>query len=155
MIDSFLDRATSVLERRFLTNAFLPVLILLPSAALPSLMQERRLDHLIATFNPLPLATKTLVVAGYFTLCWFLAVIVASQWRNIIRLFEGYPLARWPMLDEVGKRWHRARSAALEADRDEWYAWYLEYPASTEVLPTRLGNVIRAAERYPLYRYSG
>ncbi|MDQ7904399.1 hypothetical protein RB614_07665 [Phytohabitans sp. ZYX-F-186] len=153
MIDSFLDRATSVLERRFLTNAFLPVLVLLPAAALPCLMQDRRLDRLIATFNPLPLATKALVAAGYFTFCWFLAVIVASQWRNVIRLFEGYPLARWPALDEAGKRWHRARSAALDADDGEWFTLYIEYPASHEVLPTRLGNVIRAAERYPLYRY--
>lgn len=154
MIDSLLNRAASILERRFLTNAFLPVLVLLPAAALPILLQGRRLDRMAAMFNELPLATKALSAAGYFTFAWFVAVIVASQWRNIIRLFEGYPLVRWRALDEAGKRWHSARSAALDGDGDQWFAQYLDYPASNEVLPTRLGNVMRAAERYPLYRYN-
>ncbi|WP_250031155.1 hypothetical protein [Paractinoplanes maris] len=153
MIDSLLDRATAVLERRFLTNAFLPVLLLLPAAALPSLVEGGRLNQVVAAFSALPLATKLLVAGGYFTFAWFLAVIVASQWRNIIRLFEGYPLAGWPAVDAIGKHWHRTQSADLDADSAEWFSNYLAYPASDEVLPTRLGNVMRAAERYPLDRY--
>jgi hypothetical protein len=153
MIDSLLDRASSVLERRFLTNAFLPVLLLLPAAALPSLLEQRQLEQMINSFSPQPLTTKALLAGGYFTFSWFAAAVVASQWRNIIRLFEGYPLARWPALDELGKRWHRIRLAAVDDDEDEWFARYLDYPAGPDVLPTRLGNVMRAAELYPLYRY--
>ncbi|MEV4343500.1 hypothetical protein AB0J83_03335 [Actinoplanes sp. NPDC049596] len=153
MIDSILDRATSVLERKFLTTAFLPVLLLPPAVALPSLVRGRRLDRLLSSFGDLPVATKGLIAGGYFTFAWFLAVIVASQWRNIIRLFEGYPLARWHVIDRVGKQWHRARSEEIDDADEHWFAAYLDYPPSSEVLPTRLGNVMRAAERYPAQRY--
>ncbi len=156
MIDSILDRATSILERRFLTNAFLPVLLLLPAIALPTLAQGTRQDELIAWWDPRPLATKAVLVVAYFTACWFAAAIVASQWRNIIRLYEGYPLARIPWLYGVGRSWHQKVAGELnrrENDR-HWFSVYENYPTPDEALPTRLGNVMRAAERYPLDRYN-
>jgi hypothetical protein len=109
----------------------------------------------MARWTQVPLGTKAFVVVGYFTLSWFFAVILASQWRNIVRLFEGYPLWRWPSLDEVGKEWHRAISFHLgkPGSGEYWYLEYGRYPPPRDVLPTRLGNVLRAAERYPEQRY--
>lgn len=152
MIDSILDRATSILERRFLKNAFLPVLVLLPATAMPTLLQGRRIDRVVAVWNPQPFATKAFVVAGYFIFCWFVAAIVASQWRNIIRLYEGYPLARFRALDRVGRDWYGQRSAEAEG-HSRWHDQDVRYPAQDQVLPTRLGNVMLAAERYSYDRY--
>ncbi|GAA2670651.1 hypothetical protein [Actinoplanes palleronii] len=154
MIDSMVDRAASILERRFLTNAFLPVVLLLPIVGLPALVQSRKIDQLVAEWSQFSIGMKAFIVVGYFTLCWFGAVILASQWRNIVRLFEGYPLWRWPWIDRVGKQWHEALSYQLgKRGRQHWYLQYSRYPPPREVLPTRLGNVLRAAERYPEQRY--
>lgn len=154
MIDSLVDRATSILERRFLTNAFLPVLLFLPAVLMPSLLQGNRIGDWTVSWGALPVGTKALMVVGYFTFTWFLAVILASQWRNIIRLYEGYPLIHIPFLDEMGKYWHGNQLATL--DRGGSGSEHLEYrafPQRPEILPTRLGNVLRAAEMYPYYRY--
>ncbi|WP_329086528.1 hypothetical protein [Streptosporangium sp. NBC_01469] len=159
MIDSLFDRAASVLERRFLRNAFLPVLLFLPVTLAPCLLQGGNLERGLAAWEGQTLTFKFLAVIGYFTFCWFSAAIVASQWRNIIRLFEGYPVARFPWLESIGVRWHSARSAELvdlvERERDRMSASELRYWAypETGVLPTRLGNVLRAAEFYPIRRY--
>jgi hypothetical protein len=155
MIDSIIDRAASILERRFLTNAFLPVVLLPPAIAMPALLQTDRLNQLIGDWGRASLGTKVVLVVGYFTFSWFFAVILASQWRNIVRLFEGYPLWRWPALDRVGKQWHGAVSFQLArpVNRKYWYLEYSRYPAARDALPTRLGNVMRAAERYPEQRY--
>ncbi|MEU8278096.1 hypothetical protein ACFYOK_08695 [Microbispora bryophytorum] len=162
MIDSLLDRATSILERRFLRNAFLPVLLFAPVTLLPSSMQGGRLDRGLAAWDGQSLTFKVTTVVGYFTLCWFGAAIVASQWRNIVRLFEGYPLERLPRLREFGVRWHQAQreeltafiasGSALERAFDLRY-WHYPDAEDAVPLPTRLGNVLLAAELYPLKRY--
>ncbi|MBB5076290.1 hypothetical protein [Nonomuraea endophytica] len=82
MIDSLLDRATSILERCFPRNAFLPVPVF--------------------SHNDTLAVSEEQSVIGYFTFCWFGAVVVAGQWRNIIRLFGGYPLQRLPRLKDKG-----------------------------------------------------
>ncbi|MFI6908833.1 hypothetical protein ACIBKY_46755 [Nonomuraea sp. NPDC050394] len=159
MIDSLLDRATSILERRFLRNAFLPVLLFAPLVSVPVLLQNDMLARALAVWEEQPITAKFAAVIGYFTFCWFGAAVVASQWRNIIRLFEGYPLQRLPWLEAKGVSWHAARSAALVDMGDRRHHTtevhglrYWAYP-ETEFLPTRLGNVIRAAEFYPIQRY--
>jgi hypothetical protein len=86
-------------------------------------------------------------------LIWFGAAVVASQWRNIIRFFEGYPLMRVPRIGKACADWYWRRAGELDA-AGELAALYYYYPGTKEdCLPTRLGNVLRAAERYPYYRY--
>lgn len=96
----------------------------------------------------------------------------------IIRLFEGYPWAATWIGGKLTGR-HRARRTMLEERRDEalWLMDRLgkgdplyddvngqwtnacrrlieEYPdGDASVLPTRLGNVIRASEHYPRRQY--
>ncbi|GAA1874374.1 hypothetical protein [Asanoa iriomotensis] len=155
MIDSLLDRAASVLERRFLTNAFLPVLLLPPAVLTPAFLQVEVAGALLDTWNRLTVGPKILFTVGYFALSWFGATIVASQWRNIIRLFEGYPLARFRHAYQAAAGWHRDQSTELNAPANDrfWYTKYWAYPTPNAALPTRLGNVLRAAELYPLDRY--
>jgi hypothetical protein len=154
MLGELTDRAASILERRFLKNAFLPVLLFFPALSAPLLLQGGRLEELAADWDKLTGTLKFFIVAGYFSLVWFLAAVVASQWRNIIRLFEGYPLARLvPTLAERGRTWHQRTIAELENSDAAWRLYY-DYPRNpADVLPTRLGNIMRAAERYPHVRY--
>lgn len=149
------DRAASVLERRFLKNAFLPVLLFFPAVTLPIALQDGRLDAAIRTWSGQPTAAKLLQSIAYFAVVWFIAAIVASQWRNIIRLYEGYPFTQWAALDRLGKDWHRSYLLTLMHSKhpDPSYSVYSEYPAMSHVLPTRLGNILRAAETYAYRRY--
>nr|WP_157553897.1 hypothetical protein [Herbidospora sakaeratensis] len=62
-------------------------------------------------------------------------------WRNINRLFEGYPLTRLTLFVSLARQAENADLAVFRV-----------YPDERHVLPTRLGNVLRAAE---LYRCGG
>ncbi|MGH2775281.1 MAG: hypothetical protein ACRDJT_07605, partial [Actinomycetota bacterium] len=95
-------------------------------------------------WNSQPTASKVVQVIAYLAAVWFIAAIIASQWRNIIRLFEGYPFVRVRVLDDLGKNWHRNNVRELTRSRHlgRWYSLYWEYPAMSDVLPTRLGNIL-------------
>jgi hypothetical protein len=87
---------------------------------------------------------------------YFLSAAVASQWRNIVRLFEGYLLttvAHRP----IGKTWHQRRMDKMQNDTspDPIAAYYLYPPENNRnrVLPTRLGNILLSGERYAKDRY--
>jgi hypothetical protein len=56
------------------------------------------------------------------------------------------------MLANVGKHVHRARLARL-ADDPRLYYRYPPKSRTDEVMPTRLGNVLKSAELYPHLRY--
>ena len=94
-----------------------------------------------------------------------MASLVASNWRKIVRLYEGYPYARlyryvarerdldqWFVAKKFpGSAYHLARQKGMEPRRA-----YRRYPPSDfehEVLPTSLGNILLSAERYGLQRY--
>lgn len=146
-ITELYDRASSLLERRFLKNAFLPVAVFPVVLSWPFLIQSDRLDRAATWWESLSTAGKIVLGLVYFVVTWFFAAIVASQWRNIIRLFEGYPFLN----TSLGRRsieWHVAR----RAEATQW-EHYREFPDEAEVMPTRLGNILRAAERYAHARY--
>jgi hypothetical protein len=106
-------------------------------------------------------------VLAYLAAVWFLAVAVASQWRGIVRLFEGYPAIRLLRRRVPGTAWHRARrhrlwngtddpSEPADPDAAQPDLAYWRYPLledDDEVLPTTLGNILLAGERYSASRY--
>lgn len=155
MTEQIYDRLNSFFERRFLKNAFLPVALFIPAIVAPILLQGDRLSRLIKAWDGLPTSSKLLAVVGYLALGWFCAAIVASQWGNIIRLFEGYPLMELPWLYNLGRLWHQERLAQLvEIDTARsGFVQHWAYPQMDDVLPTRLGNVLRAGEAEAKYRY--
>jgi hypothetical protein len=152
-MNSFLASANSIFERRFLKNAFLPVLILPVGIVGPWALQGHRLGALARMWQRQGIGIKFIETALYFMLTWFIAAIVASQWRNIIRLFEGYPLKKLSWVSKACERHYYARAEHLEERGDRWTLYYA-FPNSEEAfLPTRLGNVVSAAESYPFDRY--
>jgi hypothetical protein len=149
---AILDRAASILERRFLLNAFLPAVVFAGGYLLFLLWATGRLGGLIHSYLGARLSAQLILLAAFLALAWFCAAFIASQWRNLIQLYEGYlfagPLAA---IADVGKLAHARRHRAIADDE----IFLLEYTEDrNNVLPTRLGNVLRAAELYPQERYS-
>lgn len=152
-MNDFLEQASGLLERRFLKNAFLPALLLPLAIVAPVALERRRGARLAATWKNETATVQLLQVALGLTIVWFAAAILASQWRNIIRLYEGYPLMHVPWLGAACARWYWRRRQEVAGRNDNWQLYYYFPTVEEDCLPTRLGNVLRAAERYPYSRY--
>jgi hypothetical protein len=177
MVTEALSQLSAVFRRRFLFNALLPTLVFvtaLTALTVSSVGPLRRIDQ---WWSHLDVLAQAVAVLGYLAVVWFLAGAVASQWRGIVRLFEGYPAMRVLKKLTPGIAWHRRQArlmwvgddAAEQDGNDEDAEWpnavlaYPRYPLiddsedgrynEADILPTRLGNILLAAERYPLSRY--
>ncbi len=153
-----LDRAATLFERRFLLNAFLPVLLLVGGGAAAALTGAGQMSTVFHWWSRLDGTGRGLAVLCALTLTWFAAGVMSSQFRNLTQLYEGYPLTRIPLLSGLGaalaerhfhtyEKWVGTPARVNQAD----YA----YPQGDRdiFLPTALGNVLRSAERYPHDRY--
>jgi hypothetical protein len=158
VVSGVLERAVSILERRFLTNAFLPVLLFFPAAATPVVVHVGAIRQIATAWDAQSTALRLLELVGYFSGVWFLAAILASQWRNITRLYEGYYLNTRSAPYRLGVRHHQYCLRALDRDRyvrpeSAERRFYGYPPSEDDVMPTRLGNILRAAERYSFDRF--
>lgn len=149
---AILDSAASILERRFLVNAFLPAIVFFGGYFIFFLWATKRLPGVVHAIASAKVSSQLILLIAVLALAWFCAAFIASQWRNLIRLYEGYLFAG-PLLQlaQLGKLAHRSRRVALKKAGQSRYYEYSSRPA--DVLPTRLGNVLRAAEYYPSERY--
>ncbi|MFI6325191.1 hypothetical protein ACIBG8_47280 [Nonomuraea sp. NPDC050556] len=153
MIDSFFQHVTGLFTRRFVFNALLPTLVFCTAAGAVVVASVSSFAAVSSWWKALDLASKVLAVLAYLAAVWFVAAAVASQWRGIVRLFEGYPLVRVMGRRTPGIRWHTDRMETM-AERDANV--YYRYPTGEDedrLMPTRLGNVLLAAESYPRARY--
>ncbi|HSV66702.1 MAG TPA: hypothetical protein VLJ59_12435 [Mycobacteriales bacterium] len=189
MVTDALAQLSTVFRRRFLFNALLPTLVFVSLFAAVCASSFGSLIELSDWWSHLDILSKALWAIAYLATIWFLAGAVASQWRGIVRLFEGYPLTRLPRRRMPGFTWHSRQARRLwvgdhvaetlrssgerstdetdegdEAEEGELYeprqdlAYYryrlIEHDGDEyDVLPTRLGNILLAAERYPLLHY--
>jgi hypothetical protein len=160
-MNGLLDRVASVLERRFLLVAFLPVLIFVVAVATLAAVLFGDVHRLLAGWQSLPVSVQILGTLALLAVVWMLGGFLDSQRRNLTQLFEGYTLVRWagwaaqPFID-----WHRERKRSITFDADPAGPRYFReehwvlYPKSVDnILPTRLGNVMRAAEDYSEERF--
>jgi hypothetical protein len=150
-----LKEAASFLERRFLLNAFFPSLIFWGALVLAVLAPDGGINRAGTTWADQSVTVQIALSAAFLAWAWFWAGIIASQWRSIIRLYEGYWSPRFGGLARVGRRWHERQLLRLHED-EGYEALYYSYPYTTdidEVMPTRLGNILKNAELYPRYRY--
>jgi hypothetical protein len=148
------DRTLGLLQARFITNALLPVLLLGPAVILTLAVGTGTWETIHLRVRDADTGTKIVGLLGYALAAWFLAAFVQSQWRNLVRLYEGYPLRLVPAIREWGVTSHRRRLALAQDDKRLGHVQYYRYPLDVDdVMPTRLGNALRAAERYPHDRY--
>lgn len=153
MLEAAWDRATALLDRRFVTTALIPVLLFAPLVTLAIAFGLGQMSPVLAAAQSMGLATVFAGVVGYGLSCWFLASFIQSQLRNLIQFFEGY---RWPLLHALwayGTKAHLQRHDVAREENGGVRQYYL-YPLSPKkVMPTRLGNALRASERYAWDRY--
>lgn len=150
------DSASSLFSKRFILNAFLPVLIVVSLVLLVISIASGGLERVAALWGSLESVTRITLLGGWLATIWFLAGVLASQFRNLTQLYEGYPLVQsqfcQPICDYFRRVQYLRSLRLLEAGRAEELA--TQYPATfEEFMPTRLGNILRSAETYGTHRY--
>jgi hypothetical protein len=158
MFSSVFKEVTGILDRRFLLNAFFPSLLFWSLLVAVGLAEQGLLLQITRAWDQQDIIVKLLQIVGFIAWVTFFAGIVSSQVTTILRLYEGYwhgPFSH--QLRIIGQRWHQDRLAQLNPYNDADYeAIYHTYPLPTrmhEVMPTRLGNILKNAELYPRLRY--
>jgi hypothetical protein len=162
MLSVFLDKASGLLDRRFLVAWWFPTLIAstamlllgaIPYELINAWQWWQQQDGLVQTW----------LLFGGLLLVTLFAYLLQALTRPMMRLYEGYwphRVRRW-FCKLVEKRWQRWRRERVEAAKDDVSRYttlqdrlYHEYPPQAErLLPTRLGNVLRSAEDYPAIAY--
>lgn len=187
MIPDIVGQSAGRFNERYFLTALVPTAVFAPATAAVVLASADRLNDVTSWYSRQTPLTQVLAVLAVAALVWFLATLLASQWNNIVRLYEGYPLVRlsvfvnrilirlgapaWLQGDPPGVAGHRRRYLRLQrraaltdkrATRKPGSAYEAEpaallhddYPPDAHrVLPTALGNIIRAAEDYGYHRY--
>jgi hypothetical protein len=162
VIADTLAQLAAIFRRRFMFNALLPTLVFGSLLAAVVIARVWSLRSFAVWWGGLDIFSKAVATLGYLAAVWFLAAAVASQWRGIVRLFEGYPAMRAMRGKVPGMRWHAIRRRLLwegddergiVEDPDRAYSRYTLLEDEDEVMPTTLGNILRAGERYADSRY--
>lgn len=161
MFSTVLKEVTGILDRRFLMNAFFPSLLFWGLLIVVGLAGQRDLTVFVKAWNEQDAMVKILQIIGFIAWVTFFAGVLSSQLTAILRFYEGYwdsSLGRY--FQAFGQKWHKAYLARLSEQMQDnpnrYEDVYLGYPLPTrpeEVMPTRLGNILKNAELYPKDRY--
>jgi hypothetical protein len=162
MLSTFLDKASGLLDRRFLLAWWFPALIagvlVLALGVLPG-----GVNTAWQWWQQQDVKAQTGLLLGALLVVTLVAYLLQAFTRPLVRLYEGY----WPhgprrwAAKQVERRWREWRKKRAEAAKNDplrYAAWqdrlHHEYPSRAErLLPTRLGNVLRATEDYPVTAY--
>ena len=161
MLSAVLKEVTGVLDRRFFMTVFFPSLIFWGLLIVLIVSTQGDILQTAEKWNEQESFLKTLQIIGFIAWVMFFANIVSNQLPAILRFYEGYwnfPLGRY--FQAIGKKRHQKYLQQLteELDKDPrcYEEIYLAYPLPTQseqVMPTRLGNILKNAELYPKDRY--
>ena len=92
MITTVLDTVTGQLGKRFLLNAFFPILLFSLLAAAVVTPGGDDLSASVAAYEEQSAAAKALIVIAWVAVILVAANLLANASMSIIRLFEGYTL---------------------------------------------------------------
>lgn len=168
MFSTVLQELKGYFGRDFLLSAFFPVLFFVGLSLILYLEITQGLGAALAGWETLPAISRSLVIVGGAIAVVVPAYLLYNFQYSLICWFEGY----WPRnrlflwlrnrrTRGYRRRWERldalARSAGTVQESNEIWAELLAfYPPPThldKMMPTRLGNILRAAEIYPYERY--
>ncbi len=151
MFSGFFGKVTELFDRRFILGLLLPTFVF--SAGVGALIAtDLGWTQTIHWWQHLGTSRQvTLAIAAVVGLV-FVATVLGTQVVAMTRVLEGY--WRWSWADKtigaVGRKWQRRRLTQLANDTTAmgYQRQYLTFaPAELgDVLPTRLGNTLRAAE---------
>ena len=155
--------AVGRMDRRFVTTSVVPTVVFLTgygAVAIPSLWSFDAASTWLSGRSATELVLLGLAASA---LTWFLAGLMASNWRKIVRLYEGYPLHRWLARGRRRRALDRYRipGFAFHLEQKNRLArtnagqFYFRYPLEhdKDTLPTTIGNILLAGERYGVDRY--
>ena len=159
--------ATSRLGRSFLTTSLVPTIVFVSLTTTVVLFSFGAVRATAETLTSLSPSVQLLVALVTVSVVWFIASLVSSNWRKIVRLYEGYPFARayrrrarkrgidpWYYVQWIpGTAYHFAKRRSSALSQRTAYRRYPPPEFEAEVLPTTLGNILLSAERYGLVRY--
>lgn len=157
MFNDTLKEVTGLFDRRFLLNVFFPCLVFCGLLIVVVIVGAGGdLIKIAEAWSKQDVGVQILQIVGFLSLMTVFSGIVDSQLSTIIRFYEGYPpLNRY--LATIGKRFHQNRLKQLGEEEEKYYEYlYSCYPSHSQpeqVMPTRLGNILKNSERYPNDRY--
>jgi hypothetical protein len=168
MFSTVLQELKGYFGRDFLLSAFFPVLFFAGLSLMLFLEITQGLNAALTGWEKLPVISRSLIGIGGSVVVIVFAYLLYNFQYSLIRLFEGY----WPRrrfflwlrnrraasYQRLWQRLHsQAQSASTPQEANEIWAELLAfYPPPThldKMMPTRLGNILRAAEIYPYERY--
>ena len=166
--------ALAKMDRSFLTTAIVPTTVFMTAYGALLVNSFWSFGDAADWWSEQATAVQLAVALVATAAVWFIASLFSSNWRRIVRLYEGYPLSR--LLPEAeddpasqerrrawirrlpGFAWHLERQRRLERGdvRGGLTMLYYRYPGPEfdyQTLPTTVGNILLAGERYGLDRY--
>ncbi|MFE5487986.1 hypothetical protein [Streptomyces sp. NPDC056527] len=153
MFTTTLGEAAQFAGRRFVRVVLLPSLVFCSLLVVVALVGgERPPSAWLHAWRSQPVEVKVVLVGGFLTAVLLVSALLESAQSALLRCAEGY----WGRLADLslgrfGRRCHRLRLLRSP----DGSAQHLYPPRSRphEVRPTRLGNILKAAELYPQLRY--
>jgi hypothetical protein len=156
VLGTVIKETNGLFDRRFLVNALLPTLVLIGLLGVVTIVPTIGARAALITWNRQDTLIKALYSLAVILVAVLLAACLAGSTASLVRLFEGYwttPAGRF--LARAGRRWHQSRLATLDPeDGADYQLIHANYPTSAqEVMPTRIGNILKNAELHPEERY--
>ena len=160
MLGTFLDKATAIVDRYFLVAFWFPTFI---SLALTFLLIDWINCYNLRMTYWKELTTTSQNILWLFAWILIIVTVISYVLRafyiNIIQLYEGYwptSIRIWYIKQmELPKKWKRLmikeNKALMNGEIDEFIKMklYFQYPQEEiRIMPTKLGNILRAAEDY-------
>jgi hypothetical protein len=164
MFSSLLKEVTGILDKRFFLNVFLPCLMFWGFLIAAWFAGRGELSIAARNWSEQEMATQLVRAVAFLGWVILFASVMESNSTAILRFYEGYwsfPLGGF--LQARGRQLHEQKltslSERLKKDTNDASAYdeiYLTYPLpeqEAELMPTRLGNILKNAELYPRDRY--
>lgn len=151
MFGSALDKVAGYLDKRLVLTVLFPLLAF-GVCSLALVLAHYGWAGPLQWWKGLQAEQRLVFSIGAVAGVVFISSLISAQLGTLTRWYEGY-WQRWPgtWLATVGRSLQRSRHRNLRiADDRDFEVRYRQFPRKEEdLLPTRLGNVLKAAELYP------
>lgn len=151
------EKVSGLFDRRFLLNALLPSAIFWGLLGGLVVLTRTSPARALATWDAQSGFLKSIETVVFAVVISAMAGLLSASAMSIVRFFEGYwsPPLSLILLKPAAIAWHQHRLCELNKAKNDAELYY-SYPPVTrlnEVMPTRLGNILKCGEIYPDLRY--